>query len=94
MRKRIWLLAVAMFARLLGMAVATAEREYFETLLNFNRAFTELGRAGHALGDAGIELIDPEAKSASRSRPLHRPPIRVDYPWQKVRESLDIIGLS
>ncbi|MGB2614604.1 MAG: hypothetical protein WBD63_08295 [Phycisphaerae bacterium] len=77
------------------MAVATAEREYFETLLNFNRAFTELGRAqGTLLESAGIELIDPEAKSASRSRPLHRPPIRVDYPWQKVRESLDIIGLS
>ena len=45
--------------------LAAAEREYFEALLNFNLALTELGRAqGTLLESAGIELIDPEEKPA------------------------------
>jgi len=46
--------------------LAAAEREYFEALLSFNRALTELGRAqGTLLDDVGIELVDPEAKPAN-----------------------------
>jgi len=46
--------------------LAAAEREYFEALLNFNRALTELGRAqGTLLDDVGIEVVDPEAEPAN-----------------------------
>ena len=45
--------------------LAAAERDYLESVLNFNLALTELGRAqGTLLESAGIELIDPEAKPA------------------------------
>ena len=45
--------------------LAAAERDYFESVLTFNLALTELGRAqGTLLDSAGIELIDPEKKPA------------------------------
>jgi outer membrane protein TolC len=51
--------------------LAAAERDYFESVLNFNLAMTELGRAqGTLLDDQSIEIIHPKEDRAKRPEPL------------------------